>query len=279
MQCLEPARVPIRENGKIIEWLEVPCGHCESCLDNYKSDWAFRCLLELPYHSSSCMITLTFSDEGLLKHNLEYGSVNSLEKREIQLFLKRLRKYTGLKLRYFAVGEYGENNTHRPHYHILLYGIDADNPIFDGKVPVYKKGMLHHFYIFNGISAWRYGQVEVSAGKITPGAVSYMLKYFLKQSNKEVTDRNPMFVMMSRKPGIGYLGIKEHFKTLVNNGYASLGVRKVRIPRYVVDKIEDLVEFDFKDEMKLDHLEYYEKYPRKKINKKQWLINKQRSKR
>lgn len=52
------------------------------------------------------------------------GQFGYLSLREIQLFMKRLRKhlkkYTDERVRYYAVGEYGPKSL-RPHYHLLLW--------------------------------------------------------------------------------------------------------------------------------------------------------------
>lgn len=56
-----------------------------------------------------------------------HGCYPYLRKRDVQLFLKRLRKYLdkyeGQKIRYFVTGEYGPESF-RPHFHILLYVYD-----------------------------------------------------------------------------------------------------------------------------------------------------------
>lgn len=57
------------------------------------------------------------------KHNL-HGAMVYVSKREIQTFLKRLRRklsrFTDEKVRYYAVSEYGPD-TFRGHYHLLLF--------------------------------------------------------------------------------------------------------------------------------------------------------------
>eukprot|EP01043_Picozoa_sp_COSAG02_P068353 COSAG02_NODE_11317_length_1749_cov_1.025455_4_plen_67_part_01 len=66
-------------------------------------------------HEKSCFITLTFSPEELNKR----GNPDSLDVRDFQLFMKRLRKKHQHKIRFFNCGEYGEKNQ-RPHYHALI---------------------------------------------------------------------------------------------------------------------------------------------------------------
>lgn len=57
-----------------------------------------------------------------------HGCYPYLCKRDVQLFLKRLRKYLdkyeGQKIRYFVTGEYGPESF-RPHFHILLFVYDS----------------------------------------------------------------------------------------------------------------------------------------------------------
>nr|QXN72849.1 MAG: replication initiator protein [Microvirus sp.] len=73
-----------------------------------------------------CPADLNDSDlERLLRKFYLFGDVPYLRKYDLQCFLKRLRYYINeklgsIKVRYFAVGEYGPVHF-RPHYHILLF--------------------------------------------------------------------------------------------------------------------------------------------------------------
>lgn len=104
----------------------VPCGKCPDCLAAKKSDWQARSLAEwlrVKSVGGCCyMYTLTYSDENIPILN----GVKTFSRRDVQLFLKRLRKALSLKygtyklLKYIVTSEYG-GNTRRPHYHVLLY--------------------------------------------------------------------------------------------------------------------------------------------------------------
>lgn len=86
-------------------------------------------LLESLKHGDSCFVTLTYKP-GLETPTKDcYGPApekSTLVKRDVRLFLDRLRKAVlPLKIRYFAVGEYGEENW-RPHYHLAIFGLSAE---------------------------------------------------------------------------------------------------------------------------------------------------------
>ena len=120
---------------------------------------------EASLHESNCFVTLTYSDEGIAHLDrcidpetgeIGAGPLRSLNKRDIQLFMKRLRKRTGAKIRYLQCGEYG-SKTQRPHHHVLLFGFD-----FQGKymfaenrrlgVRYYRSPMLEELWPY-GMSA------------------------------------------------------------------------------------------------------------------------------
>lgn len=101
--------------------LEVPCGQCMQCRLQKREEWVTRILHEMMYYDEYMFCTLTY-DEDHLPGN------SSLEKSDLQKFFKRLRKQMHdkkdyRKIKYFACGEYGEENG-RPHYHIIILGLD-----------------------------------------------------------------------------------------------------------------------------------------------------------
>jgi len=153
----------------------VPCGRCAFCLATRRSDWATRLHYEAKCHLKSQFVTLTYSDNNLRWKN----SVSQLDKRDLQLFFKRLRK-AGYSLRYYAVGEYG-SKTFRPHYHAILFGDINEDAIR---------------------KSWGLGQVHI--GTVTQSSIAYTLGYIVNGKGwKMVTKRVPPFALMSRKPGLG----------------------------------------------------------------------------
>ena len=110
--------------------LEIPCGHCLGCKLDYAKRWAERIMAEASSWPVNCFITLTYNDNHIRRNN---AGKATLCERDVQLFLKRLRKKqkgvgsamnedgeTQNPIRYFYCGEYGTKN-HRPHYHIIIF--------------------------------------------------------------------------------------------------------------------------------------------------------------
>lgn len=118
MKCLSPI---VLSNPKysdatpyVPQTINVPCGHCVNCLINRQQEWIGRLCMESFVSKSVFFITLTYDDDHLPAFSLT-------SKRDVVLFLKRLRKrFKSKVVRYFICSEYGPT-TQRPHYHGLLF--------------------------------------------------------------------------------------------------------------------------------------------------------------
>lgn len=174
--------------------LELPCGQCIGCRLEKARQWATRCVHEASLYEDNCFITLTYNDENLPKDG-------SLCLRDFQLFMKRLRKSSEKSIRYFHCGEYGEENTNRPHYHALLFNYD-----FSDKQPFSKRNG-YQTYTSNTLSElWRKG--HALTGSLTFESAGYVARYTLKKvTGKDSGDyygvMQPPYATMSRRPGIG----------------------------------------------------------------------------
>nr|CAI9749912.1 replication initiation protein [Microvirus sp.] len=248
----------------VYKYLQIPCGRCIGCRLDYSRDWANRCMLELGYHDSAYFVTLTYDDLHLPINsycNMETGEIGSsatLVKRDLQLFMKRLRKAHCAKygedalLRFFAAGEYG-SQTHRPHYHAIIYGLNLDDLKF------YKRNSSPQNYdLYNSewlSNIWKKGHVVV--GNVTWDTCAYTARYIVKKqygNAAEVYDKynfSPEFTQMSRKPGIGrryYEEKKEDIKDKLRNNDVIFisdgsGVRPARTPKYF-ERLFDIEEPD-----------------------------------
>lgn len=118
MECLHRIHLPDRG--------AVPCGRCVNCRKNKRQSWVYRLQAEADECPFSLFVTLTYDDEhiptAMIGEDLFKTTVGVVSKRDIQLFMKRLRKkYDQYRLRYFLTSEYGSQGG-RPHYHMILFG-------------------------------------------------------------------------------------------------------------------------------------------------------------
>lgn len=240
----------------IRDYIEIPCGQCMECRLEYSRQWANRCLLESKDHDQNCFITLTYDNEFLpivqdcVKPTTgEVVPMNTLKKEDLQKFFKRLRKRLdekGIKIRYFACGEYGDQ-TQRPHYHAIIFGWYPDdievNEIRDSS------GLGYRYYQSKTIQeAWPLG-IHVVAD-CTWETCAYVARYVCKKAkgiDKKLFDTigvENQFVTMSRKPGIGANWFSSHSVCYANflNTYVGtdFGSRKISHNRYFDKKLEDI---------------------------------------
>lgn len=192
--------------------VQVPCGKCLICLENKRNEWAFRLEREARSCKITRFVTLTYHD-GVLP-------AAGVSKRHVQLWLKRLRKRLGERMRYYLVGEYGSKHG-RPHYHALLFNCGDDAAVR---------------------SAWTYrgrslGIVDVRP--VSTGRIRYITKYVIQRVD-HVGDRRKPFALMSRAYGIGGMYLTDEMVAWHRSGmknYAMDCAVRVRLPRFYKDKI------------------------------------------
>ena len=80
---------------------QVPCGKCIGCRLEHSRSWAVRCVHEAYMYENNCFVTLTYDDEHL---PLTGDGLATLQRNDLTLFLKRLRKRYSHKIRYFGRG-------------------------------------------------------------------------------------------------------------------------------------------------------------------------------
>ena len=215
MRCISPVSIEYPRLSK--HFIAVPCGKCIACQQNRRAMWSFRLEQELKVAQSAHFLTLTYDDLHLPRSDTGFPCVLT---RDVQLFLKRLRKLiTPAKIRYFLVSEYG-SETHRPHYHVIMFNFPKDK---DLNTYLSKSWTLGHF----------------SVGTVTSASIAYVTKYCLKDISSP-DDYEPNFMLCSRKPAIGsnYLTpeILQYFKShdpfVVKQGY------RLSLPKYYKDRVE-----------------------------------------
>lgn len=204
--------------------ITLPCGQCMDCRLQYARGWMVRGIHEASMTTGeSCFLTLTFSDENLPLNM-------SVDKRDIQLFVKRLRKATGIKLRYMAVGEYGSKRL-RPHYHLVIFGYAFPDRVLWKRTSsgnlIYRSDLLERL--------WPFGYSSI--GTLTPESVGYVCRYSLKKIVGSAADefykgRSREFLLSSRNPGLGKEWIERYASDVLAIDGVWVNDRKSKMPRY-----------------------------------------------
>lgn len=191
--------------------IPCPCNQCLPCRVRRAALWTQRLLLERSSVDTAAFVTLTYRDEELI-HMIDdwhgsYPVVPNLVPKDTQDWLKRLRKVVDGKLRYYLVGEYGDQ-TGRPHYHVALFGFPGCE---NGRTNHLNKVCCRVCSLVG--KTWPQGSVDV--GELNEKTAAYMAGYVTKKLLKEdvwaresVKGRHPQFTRMSLRPGIGANAIK-----------------------------------------------------------------------
>lgn len=233
----DPENIPPLDINQ--EYIPIPCGKCIGCRLDYSRHWAERCMLEASYHENNMFLTLTY-DDNYLPPCKEGSKIHSLRKRDIQLFMKRLRKkFPDQKIRFYACGEYGTSSM-RPHYHLILFGLKLDEFEF-----LKRKNGFTYYTSRQLADLWPFGFHSFT--DVSFDTCSYVARYVMKKqkgpSRSVYDDLNyePEFTLMSRKPGIGKQFYDDHNDIVVKPYYIPTreGHKTVRSNRYF-DKLFDI---------------------------------------
>jgi len=233
----------------------LPCGQCVGCRLERSRQWAMRIMHESQFYDDNCFITLTFDDEHLSLRE-EESPGNTLNVRDFQLFMKKLRKVFS-DVRYFHCGEYGERFG-RPHYHACLFNVSfSDRKFFSERngYQLYTSDLLD--------SIWGNGFCTI--GSLTFESAAYVARYIMKKvTGDRAKDHYQRFdidedtgeilnsfnlkseyVTMSRRPGIG----KNWFDLYHKRTYAwdniIMNGHEVRPPKYYDSQFEILSPQEF----------------------------------
>jgi hypothetical protein len=239
---------PIFKQDENKVWQQFPCGKCLMCSKNRVSGWSFRLVKEGETADLSLFITLTYNTDnvpitrkGYMSLDIEKevpnkhyekqmrswlkGKRKKEPKKNIQVgsdltnFFKLLRKKTSRKIRYYAVGEYGDH-TWRPHYHVILFNAEIQHVL----------------------DSWTKG--EVHFGTVSEASIGYTLKYISKPKKvpqHQNDDRVREYSRMSKGLGANYLTdqMKQwHKNNLDERLYLPLlDGKKAPMPRYYKERI------------------------------------------
>jgi uncharacterized protein YlaI len=218
--------------------------------------WAIRCMHEASMHEKNCFITLTFNDDHLPMD----GSLNY---RDFQLFMKRLRKrFPNRNIRFYMCGEYGERDA-RPHFHALLFNFDFEDRTVWKKTEsgsiIYRSAALEEL--------WSFGYSSI--GDVTLQSAGYVARYVMKKMTGdfakrwyervnphtgELTRLTPEFNRMSLKPGIAQAWFDKFYADVYPQDAVVLeGGRKMKPPKFYDLKYEKLDPYRY-EEVKMERV-------------------------
>jgi len=233
--------------------LEIPCGQCIGCRLERSRQWAIRCVHEASLYDDNCFITLTYDNDHVPKDQ-------SLDVKDFQKFMKRLRKTTGQKIRYYHCGEYGEQcaicgsnrsdceafgdhifvkSLGRPHFHACLFNYD-----FYDKIPYSSNNgfTLHTSETLSRL--WPYGYSLI--GDVTFESAAYTARYITKKilgdnAKDYYQNRKPEYTTMSNGIGKEWLQL---FKDDLKHDKCVINGKEINIPKYYDSILGDLDKFE-----------------------------------
>lgn len=164
--------------------METACRRCEHCVRRRRSIWTARAIAETTQASRTWFGTLTIRPEeqyraacaaqtkaeragydwNTLTEEQRFGRIHGEHTAEITRYLKRVRKESGVRLRFLAVAE--SHKSGLPHYHLLVHEQGA---------PVTYRILDEQWKL--GFSKWKLVDV---------GAARYVTKYLTKENGARV---------------------------------------------------------------------------------------------
>lgn len=276
--CESPIEI-IRDGEKI----KVPCRKCILCRRKKCREWALKLTHEAQYHKKMCMITLTFRPKFLLKPKIKEltkykqrrkhdGTTEKIKIKYktmispkyitdvkltgwlVTLFIKKLRKELSKNdtfISMFAVGEHGSQNTHRAHWHILFFGIDAKTL---GSVPI-GKSKKNKDILWSPLidKLWSYDKVKIgmhSISEVTASTIKYVANYTMKKMYKANENKTyPTIMRFSNQAKIGRKWARKYHKEMRKGYLQDQDGIKYSLPKAY---IEELTRYDttFDENMK-----------------------------
>lgn len=236
MKCLYPRTISPKKNsmgfykGRFIPTstqMTFSCGKCLPCRINYASEWAGRLFIEHMKSEMAYFLTFTYSPEKVQEHKNELviNDCITLYKKHLQLFFKKFRHY--YSVRYYAVGEYGDEQF-RAHYHACLF--------FDKRHDIIKLASQIR-------DSWSFGFIKMKV--LSAYHYKYVSKYLTTRLNGKWRERfvnetglQPEFTISSKFPAIGFIEYSKLF-TYIKDGFISSLKHKYRISRYHKTKLRE----------------------------------------
>lgn len=260
----------------------IPCQNCIECRMAKASEWAFRCMKEAQEYQDNIMVTLTYDEEHLPKSTKidpetgECSESYTLDHRDVQLFMKRLRKKYGEDIKVYGCGEYGSDKTYvdrhgkvqqgteRPHYHIILFNLKVEDLEFFEMSKCEWSNIKNPLFRSKSISdLWKSGHIAIN--EVNYETCRYVAGYVMKKWKGRGSDEHymlkgqkPPYTFSSRRPGIGHAFFMRNKDKFINEETFWQKTRKgvVELPhiRYF-DKLIDKVDPEAMQQIKNNRID------------------------
>lgn len=176
-----PKYLPNQKNGynppkcphPALMYIEVKCGICNDCRKEKRRNWSTRIKEQLRETPNAVFFTGTFAPDRLHELQTKYDTKdkNTIAKKELRLFLERIRKETGKSVTHWVVTELGEDNGR-----IHIHGI-----FFSNSMSVYKlRGLLWRKWTAGYKFYGKYCNARTA---------NYITKYMLKANSMDAKFR------------------------------------------------------------------------------------------
>lgn len=245
MSCYSPLNgyLPVG-GGKLMDsprgdcrYVTVPCGGCIGCRLNRANGWAVRMMHEAKLYDRSSFLTLTYKDA---------PAGSSLNYRDFQLFMKKLRKSLAPnRVTFYCAGEYG-SVTWRPHFHAAVFGYWPSDCVYYRKSPAGFR--LYRSDSLDGL--WSHGLAAV--GNLDFSSAAYIARYCMKKitgdlaewhytrvdpESGEVFHLTPEFAHMSMGAGLGSRFLDKYKSDVFPRDYVVMDGHKVPVPKYYLNRL------------------------------------------
>lgn len=215
---------------------------CPACKERTLREWIFRLCKEDERSTAAHFVTLTYNNHHLPRSP---NGFKTLVRRDFTLFMKRLRRQTGIKpiyqgkgkdkrliqpgIKYFATGEYG-SKFKRPHYHAIIF----NQPL--------KKAYGRAWAFYDKTIKAQNPIGETFIGSVTDSSIAYVCKYLDKPNTVgkfKNDDRVKEFRVMSQHLGDNFLTerMKQFYRKNLDKLYIVKDGYKYPMPKYYRDQI------------------------------------------
>lgn len=184
----------------------IPCGRCDGCRATQRRDWAIRIAHESTEWDRNCFVTLTYDDEHCPR---------SIQRSDCQHFIKRLKRASSREIRYYLVGEYGDQ-TRRPHYHAIIFNEDFLGGAYTINDELYGNKILDRI--------WRNGNCSIAPFSFS--TAMYTAGYVTKKTADTDT-----FSLQSQRPPLGKAWVRKHHDNIRRNEKIVIEGKEMPIPQ------------------------------------------------